>query len=109
MTRANTANRNTNRRELENLEAAAGYCSSGEGMWSRQAGSGHKVETSSIADTSTMSRLESLIHRNVKELINLSERLSTERDPVAQMKINKSMAIKRRFLDKLRAEQRGQQ
>jgi hypothetical protein len=106
MTRNNLSNRNTNRRELENLEAAPGYVSTGEGQWSRQAGSGGKVETISLADTSAMSKLELLIHRNTRELINLSERLATETDPVAVMKINKSMAIKSRFLAKLREEQR---
>ncbi len=60
----------------------------------------------SIADTRTMSRLELLIHTNTKELINLSERLSTEREPDVLMRIHKNMAIKRKFLDRLRSQQR---
>jgi hypothetical protein len=108
MGRANLSNRNTNRRELENLEATPGFASSGTSQWERHAAHGGKVETQSIRDFNSMSRLEQLIHRNVKELINLSDRLGTEHDPVAQMKISKSMAIKRRFIDRLRAEQQQQ-
>ncbi len=104
MGRANTANRNTNKRELENLDGA--YGRSGESMWSRQAGSGRKVETVTLVDTSTMSRLELLIHRNVRELLNYQERVNTSSDPAEVARLTKNIRIKQKFLDRLRAEQR---
>lgn len=105
---ANAANRATNRLERDALEGTPGYAASGEGHWSRQAAHGGKVETSSIADTSTMSRLELTIHRNTRELINLQERAQAEHDPVKVAKLLKNIGIKKKFLDRLRLEQRGQ-
>jgi hypothetical protein len=106
MGRANLANRNANRAERDNLEATPGFTASGTSQWERQAAAGGKVETSSIVDTRTMSRLEFLIHRNVKELINFEERANQERDPDKVTKLLKNIGIKRRFINKLREEQR---
>jgi hypothetical protein len=106
MGRSNLASRNIQRRQRDSLEAAPGYASSGESQWTRQAGAGGRVETSSIADTSTMSRLEFLIHTNVKELLNFQERVNTSSDPAEVARLTKNIGIKKRFLDRLRAEQR---
>lgn len=105
MGRANRSNQLTNIQARADLEATPGYTSSGEGLWSRQAASGGKVATS-IADTSTMSRLELVIHRNTRELINFQERASTSSDPSEVARLLKNIGIKKKFLDRLRAEQR---
>lgn len=106
MGRANSANRQQNRLDRDKLEGAPGYLSSGEGQWSVRAASGGKVETRSIADTRTMTRLELLIHRNVKELINFEERASRSRDPAEVTRLLANIQKKRRFIDTLRREQR---
>ncbi len=87
----------------DRTEESAGYSSSAESVWTRQAARGQKVETTTLVDTSTMSRLELLIHRTTKDLINLQMRVSTERDPT---KVLRNIGIKKKFLDRLRAEQR---
>lgn len=106
MTRANRSNRLSNIQARADLQATPGYTSSGEGMWSRQASSGGRVETTSLVDTSTMSRLELVIHRNTRELLNFQERAANSHDPSEVARLLKNIGIKRKFIDKLRAEQR---
>lgn len=106
MTRANRSNRLANIQARADLEGSVGYTSSGESRWSRQAASGGKVETVSIADTSTMSRLELVIHRNTRELLNFQERAANSHDPAEVARLLKNIGIKKKFLDRLRAEQR---
>jgi len=104
MTRANSANRNINRQQRDAIEATPGYAGSGTSQWERQAAHGGKVANASLADFNAMSRLDQIIHRNVKEAINLSERLSLETDPAEIVRLNKNLGIKQRFIDKLRSQ-----
>lgn len=108
MGRANLFNRNANRRAREELEAAPGYTSSGEGQWSRHASAGGKVETPDLADIASMTRLEQLVYKNVRQLVRLEERISTSADPdeVARCIVNSRK--KKSFIDRLRAEQRAE-
>ncbi len=106
MTRANRSNRLTNIQARADLQATPGYTSSGEGMWSRQASSGGRVETTSLVDTRNMSRLELLIHRNTRELLNFQERAANSHDPSEVARLLRNIAIKKKFLDRLKSEQR---
>ncbi len=109
MSRANSTNRNTNRRERDNLEATPGFSASGVGMWERQASRGMRVETSTIVDTSEMSRLELRIHKQMKNVIAMQSKANAEQDPERAAHWMKQLGIAKKFLDKLRREQRAQQ
>ncbi|MGD0076854.1 MAG: hypothetical protein ABSD31_21390 [Candidatus Binataceae bacterium] len=106
MGRANSANRATNRQERDNIEAEPGFAASGTSQWERQAARGGRVDTGSIVDTSTMSRLELLIHKQTKNIINMTEKANSARDPERVAHWLKQIGIAKKFLDRLRAEQR---
>jgi hypothetical protein len=106
MGRGNLASKNIQRRERDNLEGSAGYRSSGEGEWSVRHASPGGAEPSHKRDYQEFTRLDWQIQKEVSELHRHQRRAQETTDPLEITKHLERAGKVKRFLDRLRAEQR---
>ncbi len=103
---SNLASRNSQRRERDMLEGAAGYRRSGEGEWSVRHASPGGAEPSYKRDYQEFTRLDWQIAKEVSELLRHQRRAQETKDPAEIAKHLERAGKVKRFLDRLRLEQR---
>lgn len=102
---AHVRNANTNRRANDDLEATPGYAPSGVSQWEREVShGGYRPPDDQINERS---RLETLILQQARNVARLERRLDEAGGDVREVtEITERLHKSRRFLNRLRAEQR---
>lgn len=103
---AHVKHANTNRHGNDDLEASPGYSPNGESQFSREAThGGYRPQVD--RQISDLSRLDVLISNQVYHVERLERRLEKETDPAKVCLTMERLLKTRKFLDRLRREQRG--
>jgi hypothetical protein len=107
MGRSNLASRNAQRLDRDKIESAPGYVSSGESMFSRQSATpGGKGKTETRGDRREWSRLDWQIEKEISELRRHQQRATETKEPAEIARHLERVGKTKKFLDRLRAEQR---
>lgn len=106
MARSNAASRNSQRLDRDAIETAPGYTSNAESEFTRRISTGGKADLSRKREWQEFTRLDWQIQREVSELLRHQKRAQETQDPAEVAKHIERAQKTKRFLDRLRLEQR---